>query len=572
VLSHRSDDAPGHAGRLFDHLRARFGNRPVHIDFPQVGPGEDFITATERGIADCGALIVIIGQDWLTSADRNGRRLSDADDIVRLQIAAALTGGVRVVPTLVKGATMPHADSIPEDIGALCRRQAAELRDTRWAADVDDLTTALENILALAEGTSVSSRGRRLTVVRWAVLIALMAGSAIAAVAVLEPTWLPDLPGWGNAASTVAHAAAEVTLAGPPSRRGVQMVPLADGMLVEGADETILVWNLATGESEAIFKGYGLNAVAPASDGRLALGYWGEVRLWNMTTRRTEDSLAFPEGGFDRTEESIDRLMPLSEGRFLSLALEYGPGIWDFKTHTAKRLYEQPIGRTRLALPLSDGRFAFALERGEIKLWNPKTNRAEATLKGHGDRPTGLVATRDGRLVSAAQNGIVELWDLDTATARVLAGSVGRSAARPNVVIGHDVVLGKDAEIGGNVVIGSRGDSRLALLNSGEVVAIGDEAIAVFDLPDGKAERVVAIERRWSAEPVVLADGRLALGAEDGTISLWDPATGTADTILEGHADAVTTVVLLPDGRLASGSNDGTIKIWTVARAGTARR
>ena len=69
----------------------------------------------------------------------------------------------------------------------------------------------------------------------------------------------------------------------------------------------------------------------------------------------------------------------------------------------------------------------------------------------------------------------------------------------------------------------------------------------------------------------MLADGRLALGAEDGTISLWGPETGTTDMILEGHTGAVTTVILLPDGRLASGSKDGTIKIWTLARHNTAR-
>ena len=214
MLSYRSDDAPGHAGRLFDRLHAHFTNRSVHIDVPQVAPGEDFITATEKAIAECGALIVIIGPDWLTSVDRNGRRLSDADDIIRLQISIALTRGGWVVPALVKGATVPRADALPEDIGALSRRQGAELRDTRWDADVDDLIAAIEKGLALADDTSTANRWRRLLLIWRVALATLVAGGVIAGTAVLQPTSLPDLPWRGTSPPRVDHGAAELDIGG----------------------------------------------------------------------------------------------------------------------------------------------------------------------------------------------------------------------------------------------------------------------------------------------------------------------------------------------------------------------
>ena len=117
-----------------------------------------------------------------------------------------------------------------------------------------------------------------------------------------------------------------------------------------------------------------------------------------MATRRVEDTLVIPRDmHLDRTDEQIHKLTALPDGRLVSLS-GYGPAIWYFKTHSAKRLYEQPIGQARLALLLPDGRFALALQKGGIKLWNPKTDRVEVTLKGRGDRTTGLVATRDGRL------------------------------------------------------------------------------------------------------------------------------------------------------------------------------
>lgn len=572
MFNHRNDDTAGHAGRLYDRVHAHFTNRPIYSDVPQVGPGEDFVTATEKAITDCGALIVIVGPDWLTSLDRNGRRLSDAEDITRLQIAFALARGAWVVPALVKGATVPPADALPADIGALSRRQGAELRDTRWESDVDDLIAAIEKSLALAEGNPAASGGRSRSHIRRAAIAAVVAGSVIGPIAVLQPSWFTDLGWQNNALPTVAHGTADLTLAGYSGLARIAALP--GGKIVAGPsrDDSVLLWNLATGESEAIFKEYGLAAIAPVSDGRLAFGYWGEVRIWDMASRRVADALVLPRDiRLDRTDESIGSLTVLPDGRLVSQSY-YGPAIWDFKTHNAKQLYEHPIGKTCAALLLPDGRFAFALCNGGIKLWNPKTDRVEVTLKGRGDRTTALVATPDGRLVSGAQNGIVELWDLDIATARLLAGSVGRSGAPADVVIGPNVALGKDVEVRGNVVIGRWSETRLALLNSSKLFALGDEAIAVFDLSDGKAERVVGIEGRWSADPVMLADGRLALGAEDGTISIWNPNTGTADLILEGHAGPVTTAILLPDSRLASGSKDGTIKIWSVTRHDAVRR
>ncbi|MFN6354637.1 MAG: NACHT and WD repeat domain-containing protein, partial [Cyanobacteriota bacterium] len=64
---------------------------------------------------------------------------------------------------------------------------------------------------------------------------------------------------------------------------------------------------------------------------------------------------------------------------------------------------------------------------------------------------------------------------------------------------------------------------------------------------------------------VVLPGGRLASGANDGTIKLWDPATGQLQATLEGHSGPVRALAVLPGGRLASGANDGTIKLWDPA-------
>jgi hypothetical protein len=47
-------------------------------------------------------LLALVGEEWLTITDADGRRrLDDPDDFVRLEIEAALTRNVRVIPILI---------------------------------------------------------------------------------------------------------------------------------------------------------------------------------------------------------------------------------------------------------------------------------------------------------------------------------------------------------------------------------------------------------------------------------------------------------------------------------------
>src|SRR5262249_39467291 len=151
-INYRREDTAPYAGRLYDRLIAHFGEGQVFIDIDQIEPGEDFVEAINRKVGTCDLAIVAIGPDWLHATDASGkRRLDDEEDFVRMEIVAALRRKIRVIPVLVGGARMPGRHDLPEALAPLSRRNAIELSETRFHADVNRLIEAIEKSSAVLE-------------------------------------------------------------------------------------------------------------------------------------------------------------------------------------------------------------------------------------------------------------------------------------------------------------------------------------------------------------------------------------------------------------------------------------
>jgi hypothetical protein len=147
-ISYRREDAPGHAGRLYDALRSRFGEEQVFMDL-SIEPGVDFVEQINEAVGSCRLLTAVIGPRWSSAQDSNDRRrLDDPADFVRVELEAGLRQpDVRVIPALVQGATMPSAEELPSSLADLARRNALELSDARWSYDVERLTSTAERVL-----------------------------------------------------------------------------------------------------------------------------------------------------------------------------------------------------------------------------------------------------------------------------------------------------------------------------------------------------------------------------------------------------------------------------------------
>ena len=157
-ISYRRNDTEGEAGRLFDDLAEEFGEDSVFMDVTTIEAGRDFRKVIDESVSTCGVLLAIIGKTWLDATDDTGkRRLDDPSDFVRLETASALRRDIPVIPVIVRGAVMPHADHLPEDLKDLAYRNCVELTHARWSSDLQLLIAALRRQLGNQKSQPVAA-------------------------------------------------------------------------------------------------------------------------------------------------------------------------------------------------------------------------------------------------------------------------------------------------------------------------------------------------------------------------------------------------------------------------------
>jgi hypothetical protein len=150
-ISYRREETAYAAGWLYDRLVEHLGRDKVFKDIDSIQLGDDWVEVINDEVSSCDVLLALIGDRWLTITDEQGRsRLEDPHDFVRLEIEAALTRNVRVIPILVEGARMPHLEELPASLSRLTRRQALELSPQSFDFDLGRLLPVLDRTLAEA--------------------------------------------------------------------------------------------------------------------------------------------------------------------------------------------------------------------------------------------------------------------------------------------------------------------------------------------------------------------------------------------------------------------------------------
>jgi hypothetical protein len=141
-ISYRRDDGDWPVVWLAEQLSAHFGDREVFQDRRCILPGDDFADVLVASAKGCSALIAVMGPKWEGRRPDGSRRIDDPSDWVRVEIETAISRGIRVIPVLVHGNTMPSADELPDSLRSLAGKQAVTLDP--GSLDISSLIAALE--------------------------------------------------------------------------------------------------------------------------------------------------------------------------------------------------------------------------------------------------------------------------------------------------------------------------------------------------------------------------------------------------------------------------------------------
>ncbi|MEX8496261.1 formylglycine-generating enzyme family protein [Leptothrix ochracea] len=143
-VSYRPQDQPDW---LLSQVRARV-QKDIAVDWVEAG----------GSLESCQMVLVMIGPQWLSAADVDGRLLiQDPQDPVHVTLKRALERGLRLVPVLLDGTTMPRSHELPTEFQALVRRPAMSLHPQRLDADMGMLVSMIRRTLESSFGSVVAS-------------------------------------------------------------------------------------------------------------------------------------------------------------------------------------------------------------------------------------------------------------------------------------------------------------------------------------------------------------------------------------------------------------------------------
>ncbi|KAL8409963.1 hypothetical protein RB594_008157 [Gaeumannomyces avenae] len=189
-----------------------------------------------------------------------------------------------------------------------------------------------------------------------------------------------------------------------------------DGQKLASAsdDNTVKLWDVATGACEATLKGHSgfVRSVAFSPDGqKLASASWDKtVKLWDVATGACEATLK----GHSDFVRSV-AFSPDSQ-KLASASDDNTVKLWDVATGACEATLKGDSSSVYSVAFSPDGqKLASASDDNTVKLWDVATGACEATLKGHSSSVYSVAFSPDGqKLASASWDKTVKLWDVAT--------------------------------------------------------------------------------------------------------------------------------------------------------------
>jgi hypothetical protein len=164
AISYRRTESDA-TGRIYDRLVQRYGDRSIFRDIDWVPFGIDFRKAVDEALGDADVLIAIVGPQWRGTNEDGSARITDENDLVRIEIETALKRDIPLIPVLVSGASMPKVTELPESIRDFSFRNAATIDSGRnFNTDIDRLMRSIDRLMEKKEiGRAELQRAAALT-------------------------------------------------------------------------------------------------------------------------------------------------------------------------------------------------------------------------------------------------------------------------------------------------------------------------------------------------------------------------------------------------------------------------
>ncbi|MEL6328582.1 MAG: protein kinase [Planctomycetota bacterium] len=214
-----------------------------------------------------------------------------------------------------------------------------------------------------------------------------------------------------------------------------------------------------------------------------------------------------------------------------------------------------------------------------IKTWGLEATSGAYVLAHHGESADAVAASPDGRWIAAAtRGGGVTLWRAgdgvpigrwQTGSDRVYRLDFDRSGSRLAAACFDGTVRVWSVPDGGSIHVSDIGVPAFHTAWCGDGTIIGVGAGGAFaSLAGGETDPGGPTPLSAAAHSAVAChapSGRIAIAAEDGTITILRPESGRFREIrtFAGHDDTIGDLAWSPDGgMLASGGNDAVVRVW----------
>jgi len=250
-----------------------------------------------------------------------------------------------------------------------------------------------------------------------------------------------------------------------------------------GADKTVRVWEVGSGQPVQTMKGHtaAVTSVAFSPDGQLVASASLDrtVKLWHTISGGEAGTLPKDTGAVLAVAFSPD-------GHLLASANQQGQvKLWEVASGRAAQALDAHDAPVYAIVFSPDGRLLTTAGRdAKVKLWQVASGQEVATLSGHADAVNSLAFSSDGRtLASASEDRTVKLWDV--AARRELRSLSGHAAGVDGVVFSAD----------SRVVASASGDKTIKLWE----VSSGRELKTLTGHVFGLSDLAVSRDGRWLA-------------------------------------------------------------------------